>query len=139
MGLTAGYYYVGKDPTFAFDTALPFGLNTRGQNAWMQHGGGDKLMEDFFRQYNIKAFPAGNTGAHHDNTGLRDAEAEYGIKYGAPDDEDQGDNRAESRDRSGTPDRPERAQADADQSARHDHGPTEIERAEAGSGRLAMK
>ena len=25
MGHTAGTYYVGKDPTFAFDTALPFG------------------------------------------------------------------------------------------------------------------
>jgi TRAP-type mannitol/chloroaromatic compound transport system substrate-binding protein len=63
MGYTAGYYYVGKDPTFAFDTALPFGLNTRQTNAWMMHGGGEKLMEDFFRQYNIKAIAAGNTGA----------------------------------------------------------------------------
>ena len=25
---TASYYYVGKDPTFAFGTAVPFGLNT---------------------------------------------------------------------------------------------------------------
>src|SRR6266446_6490813 len=24
---TAAYYYVGKDPTFAFGTAVPFGLN----------------------------------------------------------------------------------------------------------------
>ena len=29
MSHTVAYYYVGKDPTFAFDTALPFGLNTR--------------------------------------------------------------------------------------------------------------
>ena len=26
---TASYYYVGKDPTFAFGTAMPFGLNSR--------------------------------------------------------------------------------------------------------------
>ena len=26
---TASYYYVGKDPTFAFGTAVPFGLNAR--------------------------------------------------------------------------------------------------------------
>ncbi len=26
---TASYYYVGKDPTFAFGTAVPFGLNSR--------------------------------------------------------------------------------------------------------------
>ena len=31
---TASYYYVGKDPTFAFGTAIPFGLNARQQNAW---------------------------------------------------------------------------------------------------------
>ena len=27
MGHTASYYYFGKDPTFAFGTAVPFGLN----------------------------------------------------------------------------------------------------------------
>ena len=35
VGHTAGGYYVGKDPTFAFDTALPFGMNTRQQAAWL--------------------------------------------------------------------------------------------------------
>ena len=37
---TASYYYFGKDPTFAFGTAIPFGLNPRMQNAWMFYGGG---------------------------------------------------------------------------------------------------
>src|SRR5512132_2795352 len=32
---TASYYYVGKDPTFALSCAVPFGLNSRMQNAWM--------------------------------------------------------------------------------------------------------
>ena len=41
-GHTATYYYVGKDPTFAFGTAIPFGLNCRQQNAWMHHGGGQR-------------------------------------------------------------------------------------------------
>src|SRR6266568_2357109 len=40
LGHTASYYFVGKDPTFTFDTTVPFGLNTRQQNAWMTHGGG---------------------------------------------------------------------------------------------------
>src|SRR3569833_2212572 len=31
MGHTAGYYYGGKDPTFAFDCCLPFGLTSRQQ------------------------------------------------------------------------------------------------------------
>ena len=39
-GHTAPYYYIGKDPAFAFATALPFGLNARQQNAWMYYGGG---------------------------------------------------------------------------------------------------
>jgi len=29
MGHSASYYYFGKDPTFAFDCAVPFGLNSR--------------------------------------------------------------------------------------------------------------
>src|SRR5256885_12313563 len=29
---TASYYYSGKDPTFAFGTAVPFGLNARMQD-----------------------------------------------------------------------------------------------------------
>ena len=60
---TAPYYYFGKDPTFAFACALPFGMNARQQNAWMYHGGGMELMRDFLKDYNIINFPAGNTGA----------------------------------------------------------------------------
>jgi TRAP-type mannitol/chloroaromatic compound transport system substrate-binding protein len=60
---TSSYYYFGKDPTFAFGTAVPFGLNTRMQNAWMYHGGGMELMNDFYKKFNIIGFPAGNTGA----------------------------------------------------------------------------
>ncbi|WP_341701990.1 TRAP transporter substrate-binding protein [Ferrovibrio sp.] len=62
-GHTAAYYYIGKDPTFAFDTAVPFGLNARQQNAWMMHGGGMELMREFFKDYNCINFMAGNTGA----------------------------------------------------------------------------
>jgi len=40
MGHTASYYYFGKDPTLAFDTAVPFGLTSRQQSAWMLHGNG---------------------------------------------------------------------------------------------------
>jgi TRAP-type mannitol/chloroaromatic compound transport system substrate-binding protein len=60
---TASYYYVGKDPTFTFGTALPFGLNQRMIDAWMFSGGGVDLMNGFYKKYNIYAIPAGNTGA----------------------------------------------------------------------------
>jgi TRAP-type mannitol/chloroaromatic compound transport system substrate-binding protein len=59
---TASYYYVGKDPTYAFGTAVPFGLNSRMQNAWMFFGGGMELMNDFYKKANIFAIPCGNTG-----------------------------------------------------------------------------
>jgi TRAP-type mannitol/chloroaromatic compound transport system substrate-binding protein len=60
---TASYYYWGKDPTFAFGTAIPFGLNNRLQNAWMYYGGGIDLMNEFYATHNLIAFPCGNTGA----------------------------------------------------------------------------
>jgi TRAP-type mannitol/chloroaromatic compound transport system substrate-binding protein len=62
MGHSASYYFIGKDPTFAFDTAVPFGLNSRQQTAWMYDGGGLELMREFFAGYNIVNFPLGNTG-----------------------------------------------------------------------------
>ena len=61
MCQTAPYYYVGKDPTFALTCGVPFGLNSRMQNAWIYQGGGDALMNEFFKQYNIYSLPAGNT------------------------------------------------------------------------------
>ena len=60
---TAPYYFFGKDPTFAFGCAIPFGMNARQQNAWMLHGGGRDLYNDFLKDYNIVSFAAGNTGA----------------------------------------------------------------------------
>ena len=62
-GHTAPYYYVGKDPAFAFATALPFGLNARQQNAWMYYGGGLQAVADLFKDYGCIQFVSGNTGA----------------------------------------------------------------------------
>jgi len=60
---TAGYYFFGKDDTFAIGCAIPFGLNSRQMSAWMYEGNGLKLMRDFYRNYNIVNLPMGNTGA----------------------------------------------------------------------------
>jgi len=62
-GHTAPYYYFGKDPTFALDTAIPFGLNSRQMTAWVYEGNGLKLFREFYAPYNIVNFPMGNTGA----------------------------------------------------------------------------
>ncbi len=60
---TAPYYFWGKDPAFALDTAVPFGLNDRQMNAWQLFGGGLELFRDFYKNYKIYNIPAGNTGA----------------------------------------------------------------------------
>ena len=62
MAHTASYYYFGKDPTFAFGTAVPFGLNSRMEDAWQNFGGGMDLMNDFYKKFNIYGIPCGNTG-----------------------------------------------------------------------------
>ena len=61
-GHTGAYYYLDKNPAFAFGTAIPFGLNARQQKAWLLEGGGSELMNQLYAEFNVLAFPAGNTG-----------------------------------------------------------------------------
>src|SRR5204862_4258586 len=61
-GHTAPYYYFGKDPAFAFGTAVCFGMNTRQQNAWWHFGGGSEAMAPLWKEYGCVALLAGNTG-----------------------------------------------------------------------------
>jgi TRAP-type mannitol/chloroaromatic compound transport system substrate-binding protein len=62
MGHSASYYFFGKDPTFAFDCSVPFGLNSRQQTAWFDQGGGKELLREFFKDYGIINFLGGNSG-----------------------------------------------------------------------------
>ena len=63
MGVTAGYYYMGKNTAFIFDTGEPFGLDARSKNAWLYECGGLQLLQELYKKYNIMYFPFGNTGA----------------------------------------------------------------------------
>jgi len=60
---TATYYFIGKDPTWALFCAVPFGLNTRQQNAWYYDGDGLTLMNEFGKKFNVYSLVSGNTGA----------------------------------------------------------------------------
>ncbi len=60
---TTSFYFTGKDPSFAFFTNLPFGMNTWHLNAWMYAGGGIELMAEFLADYNAVPLTAGNTSA----------------------------------------------------------------------------
>ena len=63
IGQTATYYYIGKDPAFAFGTIIPWGMNTREQMAWRYQGGGIEIFNEFLKPYNVAAFPMTQTGA----------------------------------------------------------------------------
>ena len=63
LGQTASYYYFGKDPCFVFETGLPFTMNQRQYLAWEYHGGGNKLINDFYKPYGFTSLPFGGTGA----------------------------------------------------------------------------
>lgn len=59
---TASGFFYGKDPTFAFDNSVAFGLTSRQMTSWIYQGDGAELMREFYRDYNIVSFPCGNTG-----------------------------------------------------------------------------
>jgi len=60
---TTSFLYTGKNDAFAFATGLPFGLNTRQQNAWLYEGGGIDLLNEVHRKFNVHGMPLGATGA----------------------------------------------------------------------------
>ena len=62
MAHTAPYYFYGRNQAFALGSAIPFGFNARQMNAWMLHGNGRRLMDDFYAGYNLLSFAGGNTG-----------------------------------------------------------------------------
>lgn len=61
-GHTAGYYYIDKNPALAFASAIPFGLNTKQQSAWLHAGGGLELLRKIYADFNVINFSAGGTG-----------------------------------------------------------------------------
>ncbi len=62
MGHGAAYYWAGKIPAAQFFTAVPFGLNAQGMNAWMYYGGGRELWQEIYQPFNLMPLPMGNTG-----------------------------------------------------------------------------
>lgn len=62
MGHTAAYYHKGKIAAAPFFTAIPFGMNTIEQNAWIHYGGGLELWRELYEPFNIIPFAGGNTG-----------------------------------------------------------------------------
>jgi TRAP-type mannitol/chloroaromatic compound transport system substrate-binding protein len=62
IGHGAAYYWAGKIPAAQFFTAVPFGMNAQGMNAWLYGGGGWDLWREIYARHNLVPFPLGNTG-----------------------------------------------------------------------------
>lgn len=62
MGSGAAYYWAGKLRAAQWFTAVPFGLNAQGMNAWFYSGGGLALWEEAYAPFNLVPRPIGNTG-----------------------------------------------------------------------------
>jgi TRAP-type mannitol/chloroaromatic compound transport system substrate-binding protein len=62
LGHGAAYYWAGKVPEAQFFTAVPFGMNAQGMNAWFYGGGGLELWQETYSSHNLVPFPMGNTG-----------------------------------------------------------------------------
>lgn len=60
---SCSYYYVDKNKAFALGTSIPFGMNARQFDSWVMEGGGQKLLDEFYADWNVYSFLAGNTGA----------------------------------------------------------------------------
>jgi TRAP-type mannitol/chloroaromatic compound transport system substrate-binding protein len=52
-------FFTGKDIAFALYSAVPFGPELGEYMGWMKYGGGEQLMQDLARKYNIEAMLCG--------------------------------------------------------------------------------
>lgn len=55
-------FWISKSPGFGFFGSFPFGLTAYEQQAWMMHGGGQKLYDELYARFGVKPFITGNSG-----------------------------------------------------------------------------
>ncbi len=56
------YFYIGKEPTLAFATGIPFGMNHRHQQSWWNFGGGAEITAEALKPFKAHALLCGNSG-----------------------------------------------------------------------------
>ncbi len=62
LGHGSAYYWAGKVPAAQFFSTVPFGMEQKGVEAWLYHGGGLELWNELYEPFNVMALPIGNTG-----------------------------------------------------------------------------
>ena len=62
MNHANSFFWTGKTFAAQYFTAVPFGLNFQGMNAWLYDGGGIDLWNEVYQPFGMVAMPCGNTG-----------------------------------------------------------------------------
>lgn len=62
MGHGSAYYWKGKVEAAQFFTSIPFGISAMEMNGWLYFGGGLQLYRELYAPFDLRPFPAGNTG-----------------------------------------------------------------------------
>jgi TRAP-type mannitol/chloroaromatic compound transport system substrate-binding protein len=62
MNNANAYFWAGKTFAAQYFTAVPFGLNYAGMNAWLYDGGGLQLWRELYEPFGLVPFSCGNTG-----------------------------------------------------------------------------
>jgi TRAP-type mannitol/chloroaromatic compound transport system substrate-binding protein len=62
MNHANAYFWAGKTFAAQYFTAVPFGLNYAGMNAWLYDGGGLQLWRELYEPFGLVPFSCGNTG-----------------------------------------------------------------------------
>ena len=59
---TAPIYWLSKDKAISFFGCIPGGMTAKEIFIWLKHGEGQLLWDELYTKFNLKGFPAGNTG-----------------------------------------------------------------------------
>jgi len=62
MGHASAMYWKGKSEAAQFFSAIPFGFTGQEMDAWLYHGGGMKLWQELYANFNLVPAAAGNSG-----------------------------------------------------------------------------
>jgi len=83
----ADYYWKGKNPGWAYFTAVPFGFIYAEINSWIYDLGGQELWDELAGDFGLKCYAAGNTGVQMGgwfNKEINSADDFKGLKMRMP-------------------------------------------------------
>jgi len=87
LGHDPAYYHLNKSEGCAFFTAFPWGFTSDEMNAWIKHGNGQKLWDELYAPFGLRAFIAGNTSTQMlgwFKREIKSVEDFQGLKFRAP-------------------------------------------------------